>query len=131
DGAITWKAQIQKIIALSSTESEYVALCEAAIEAIWLRNFLEELGFPQHEPTIVRVDNQSAMKLARNPEFHKRTKHIEVRFHFSRSAIEQKKITLEYISTEEQQADIFTKPLQKTKFETMREKISVCEVSPT
>jgi len=117
---VSWNSQKQPVVAVSSTEAEYVALAAGAKEAVWIRQFLEELGEKQDDPTDLFVDNTSAIKLAHNPEFHQRSKHIDVRFHFTRSLIEQEKIQVSFVSTLEQAADILTKPLQKTKQEEMR-----------
>jgi hypothetical protein len=73
---ITWTSKKQTSVALSSTESEYMALSKACIEAVWLRKLLQDLGFPQFEPTTIYVDNQSAIALSLNPKFHSRSKHI-------------------------------------------------------
>jgi hypothetical protein len=66
------------MVAQSSTEAEYVALAEAAREASWLRNLFAELGFPQTHPTIIKGDNNGSIAMARNPQFHQRSKHIEI-----------------------------------------------------
>ncbi|KAM0736959.1 Retrovirus-related Pol polyprotein from transposon TNT 1-94 [Formica fusca] len=71
NGAISWSSQRQKIVTLSTTESEYVAATAAAREAVWLRKLLEEIGSRCDKATVIWVDNQSAIKLAKNPEFHK------------------------------------------------------------
>ena len=86
-GAITWKSKKQTIIALSSTESEYVALSEAGREATWLRNLYAELGFPQGSPTIIWGDNEGSVTLTHNPQFHQRTKHIAIRHHWVRDLV--------------------------------------------
>ena len=87
----------------------------AAKESVWLTKHLKELGLPTDAPTTIHVDNQSAIKLAKNAEFHKRTKHIDVRYHYTRELIEKKMLELKYIPSEEQAADGLTKPLQKNK----------------
>jgi len=102
-----------------------VALGAGAKEAVWIRQFLAELRLKQNDPTDLLVDNTSAIKLAYNPEYHQRSKHIDVRFHFTRSLIEQREILLSYVSTLEQAADILTKPLQKTKQAEMRDLIGL------
>lgn len=83
-GPITWASQRQKLVTLSTTESEYVAASVASREAIWLRKFLSDIGYLSRKTTTVFVDNQSAIKLVKNPEFHKRTKHIDIRYHYIR-----------------------------------------------
>ena len=110
--AISWEARKQRTVALSSTEAEYMALSDGAKEAIYLRHLLN--GITQEvsrEPVIIHNDNQGSHKLARNPVFHSRTKHIDVRHHFIRGALEEGHIELEYMATEDMPADIFTKGL--------------------
>ena len=75
-GAITWRSKKQTMIALSSTEAEYIALSEAGREACWLRNLYEELGYPQNSPNIIKGDNEGSISMARNPQFHKQAKHV-------------------------------------------------------
>ena len=81
---VSWASKKQSIVALSSTEAEYVALCSAAQETVWLRNLLADVGFQQSTPTCVKEDNQGAMCLAKNPKNHNRTKHIDIKFHYTR-----------------------------------------------
>jgi transposase InsO family protein len=112
---ISWTAKKQPSISLSSTESEYMASSHATREAVYLRQFLTEIGFRQNIPTPILVDNQSAIALARNPEFHARTKHIEVRHHYVREKLEEGIIELQYCPTADQTADILTKSLPAVK----------------
>ncbi|XP_046750287.1 secreted RxLR effector protein 161-like [Diprion similis] len=77
-GPVTWSSKRQKSIALSTTEAEYVALSLAGKEATWLRVLLRDIEYQCENPTVIHVDNQSAIRLAKNPEFHQRTKHIDV-----------------------------------------------------
>lgn len=102
-------------MALSTTESEYIAASQAVKEMVWLNRLLAELTFNGFDTPTLYMDNQSAIRLVKNPEFHKRTKHIEVRYHFIREKFEQGDFDLEYVSTHQQAADIFTKPLAKAK----------------
>ena len=96
---------------LSSTESEYVAVNEAAKEAKWLRGLLIKLGQIEATPELIWADNQGAIALSKNPEFHKRTKHIDARYHWVRKAIEQSIVKVDYVPTDEMAADGFTKAL--------------------
>ena len=115
DGAITWRSKKQATIALSSTEAEYVALSEAGREACWLRNLYDELGYTQPAPTLIMGDNDSSIAMARNPQFHKRSKHIATRWHWVRELVEQGVVTIESCRDPEQTADVLTKPLPRPK----------------
>ena len=106
--AVSWGSQLQKIVALSTTEAEYVAVTEASKEMVWLQSFLEELGKKQ-EDNVLYCDSQSAIHLAKNPSFHSRTKHIQLRYHFIRSLLEDGILKLEKISGAQNPADMLTK----------------------
>lgn len=82
DTAFTWASKKQPIVTLSTCEAEYVAASWCVGHAIWLRNLLHELKLQQHDATEIRIDNKSAIELAKNPVHHERSKHIDVRFHF-------------------------------------------------
>ena len=92
-------------------ESEYIAASDSTREAVWLRRLLEDLNTTQKEPTQLRCDNQSSILLARNPESHKGSKHIEVRFHYIREQILKKTISISYVDTQNQLADVLTKAI--------------------
>ncbi|WOG83036.1 hypothetical protein DCAR_0102210 [Daucus carota subsp. sativus] len=115
-GVITWSSKKQPMTALSSTEAEYVAATSAACQAIWLRRLLAEVNQEQVGATEIFCDNVAAISMSKNPAFHSRTKHIDIRHHFIRDLVAEGKITLEYCSTHEQVADILTKSLSKEKF---------------
>ena len=117
NGAVTWSSKKQGVVALSSTEAEYIAQTHAAKELIWLRTFLGEVSSKFTQPTTLHCDNQGAIALSKDNKFHARTKHIDIRYHFIREAVENNKIHMSYISTDENVADIFTKPLARPKFE--------------
>lgn len=106
--AVSWMSRLQKIVALSTTEAEYVAVTEASKEMIWLQGLLTELGFKQ-EKNVLYSDSQSAIHLAKNSAFHSRTKHIGIRYHFIRSLLEDEMLTLEKISGSKNPADVLTK----------------------
>ena len=125
DGAVTWSSKKQPIVALSSTEAEYVAQTHAAKELIWLCTILSELNSTFEEPTTLNCDNQGAIALAKDNKFHARTKHIDIRYHYIREAVENSDINMQYIPTNENIADIFTKPLAKAKFEHFTEKLGL------
>jgi len=82
--AITWGSLRQRTVSLSTTETKYIAACEAVKEALWLRQLLRYSGCQCDKAIVVKVDNQSAIELIRNPEFYKRNEHIDIRYHFVR-----------------------------------------------
>ena len=116
--AITWNSKKQATVALSSTEAEYMALTQAVKESIWLQALLLDLGARSHldELRNIYVDNQGAIALAKNAEYHARTKHIDIQYHFIRQHIESGKVILTYSGTSEMTADIFTKALPQPAF---------------
>lgn len=115
---ISWMSRKQKSVAMSSTEAEYVALSEAAKEAVHLSMFLLEI-MGQQSATTIYNDNQGADSMARNPVFHGRAKHIakhiDLRYHFVRETIQKKRICVKYLPTEEMIADVLTKGLSTPK----------------
>ena len=114
-GAVSWSSKRQEIVVLSTTEAEYVAATHAAKEALWLRTFLKELFGTTMEPTPLYCDNQSAIALAKDHQYHARTKHIDIRFHFIRWIVDNGSIALVYCPTEDMVADTLTKPLPSAK----------------
>ncbi|GKB31108.1 retrovirus-related pol polyprotein from transposon TNT 1-94 [Tanacetum coccineum] len=112
---VSWKATLQHVVALSTTEAEYMALTEAVKESIWLKGLLIELGVNLRS-VVVNCDNQSAIHLSRNAMFHERTKHINVRYHFIREIVESKEIEVAKIGTKDNAADAFTKVVPGPKF---------------
>ena len=149
-GAVSWKTQKQDIVALSTTEAEYIALTEASKEVIWMRRLLRKIEtrniesystdiWQYHDdstmqwepaedtsppslpilspPTTICVDNQGAMKLADNLQFHNRTKHIDIRYHFVRDTLAAGEVILQHLPTADIVADVLTKPLPRDKHE--------------
>ena len=104
---------------MAEAEAEYTALAAAVKEALWLKKILLDLRLPV-DSIPLHEDNQACIKIAENPVFHNRTKHIEVRAHFVRDHLLKGDVTLPYISTEHQLADILTKPLVARQFEKLR-----------
>jgi hypothetical protein len=90
-----------------------------------LRNLLRELKFPQHEATEIRVDNKSAIELAKNPVHHERSKHIDVRFHFIREQVKKGEVQMSHVASRDQAADIFTKALSTELFNNCKMKIEM------
>ncbi|GJX03559.1 retrotransposon protein, putative, ty1-copia subclass [Tanacetum coccineum] len=105
---VSWKATLQHMVALSTTEAEYMALTKAVNEAIWLRGLLEELGV-ELNTVAVNCDNQGAIHLSHNHIFHERTKHINVRYHLIREVLEAKIVKVLKVGTEHNATDALTK----------------------
>ncbi|CAH1378384.1 unnamed protein product [Tenebrio molitor] len=99
---IAWKSTRQKIVALSTTEAEYVAACQTVKELIWLKLLLSELAIFENFKATLHVDNESAIKLIKNPEFHQRSKHIDVRYHFIRDKYTMGEFNLVHVSSKQQ-----------------------------
>ncbi|CAH2016809.1 unnamed protein product [Acanthoscelides obtectus] len=114
-GPVSWESKKQATVALSTTEAEYMGTTEAAKEAIYLGKFMTELGFERLANVTLYSDNMSAIKLAENPRYHSRSKHIDIRYHFVREALEQKKFKLKHTPSSEMAADVLTKGLSRTK----------------
>jgi len=115
NGPISWGSRLQKTTALSVAEAEYMAITEALTECLWLRPFLVSLGMTIEGPTLIQADNKAAIALSKNPEFHKRTKHVGIRFHRIRQEQEANVVKLEYVASEDNLADLLTKPLSSIK----------------
>ena len=126
---VTWCSTKQEIVALSSCEAEFMAATEAAKQAVWLEELLSEVMNEACVRVVIRVDNKSAIQLARNHVFHGRSKHIHRRFHFIRECVENEQVEVEHVPGSEQKADILTKPLGRTKFVQMRSLIGIKDVS--
>ncbi|KAG8487898.1 hypothetical protein CXB51_018780 [Gossypium anomalum] len=110
----------------TSAEAEYIATAAAVNQAIWLKKLLCDLNEEQLEPTEIKVDNQSIVAIAKNPVFHGKTKHFKIKSHFVREAEQSKEVNLIHCSSQDQLADILTKPLGTIRFEVLREMIGVC-----
>eukprot|EP00253_Pinus_taeda_P027870 PITA_27870 len=119
-GAVSWRSCKQFVPIDSTTEAEYVATTKATKEILWLRKILEDLQVKQVQSTPLMIDNTSAIKLAKNPKFHDRTKNINTKYHLIRHHVEAKTIHLRHCSTNEKIVDIFTKALGREKLERFR-----------
>lgn len=120
---VSWSATLQPVVATSSTYAEYIALASAAQECAFLRAIVNDMGSRATGPTLLREDNQGAIFLSNNPAFHKRSKHIDVRFHYIREQVDNKSIKLEYVNTADNTADILTKQLPVGPFKSHRSKL--------
>ena len=96
---------------LSSTEAEYVAISKSACKACWLRSLYDELGFIQEDPTLIRGDNDGSIVITKNPQFHKHTKHIVIRWHWVRDLVRDGILQISTCRDKDQTVDILTKAL--------------------
>ena len=124
-GVVSWRSQRQSVVALSSTEAEYVAMTAACKEMVWLRQLLEDMGFKQEPPTTLFGDNQSALSLAKNPAYHDRTKHVAIKYHFIREKVNAGDVKLVYCPTTDMLADGLTKAQGSCMFEKFKEGIGL------
>jgi len=127
---ITWQSKLQTEIALSTTESEYIALSTAMREVIPFLNLLKEISgvfdLPSTKPVFnckVWEDNESCIRVATSPQFTGHTKHIAIKYHHFRSFVKNGTISIHSIDTKEQLADILTKPLTEASFSYLRRKL--------
>ncbi|KAH3899240.1 uncharacterized protein SCDLUD_004673 [Saccharomycodes ludwigii] len=117
---ITWSSKKIKVMCLSSTDAEYISMSEACKEAYWLTDIFNGLNI--EIPSIdLMADNTSAIALAKHPTQHNRTKHINVKYHHIREAVETKKVNIQFLKTTEQPADMMTKPLSRALHERCRD----------
>ena len=114
--AITWKSKKQSCVALSTAEAEYMSLAGATQEAIWLRQLLSDLKRYPSKATQIYEDNQSTIYMAKNPQFHGRSKHIGIKYHYVREQVKEGNMKIVYCPTGEMVADILTKGVSFEKF---------------
>ena len=122
---VSWSSKKQQIVALSTCEAEYIAVAACTCQAMWLKYILSELYLAQEGPITIYVDNKSTISLAKNLVSHCRSKHINIKYHFIREQVKNKIIELVHCRTEEQLADIFTKPLKTNTFQKFIEKLGM------
>ena len=127
-GAVSWSSKKQPVVSLSTTEAEYIAAASCACQCVWLRRVLEQLGYVQEKCTTILCDNSSTIKLSKNPVLRGRSKHIDIRFHFLRELVKDGVVDLSHCNTQDQVADIMTKPLRLEVFLKLRSLLGVCEV---
>jgi hypothetical protein len=121
----SWKSRKQSSISLSTTKVEYIAACSASWEAIWLRKLLTGLFNLDMESTVILCDNQSCIKMMKNPVFHDKSKHIEIWYHYICDMVQRGDVKLQYVGIDEQVADVLTKPLSHVKFEYFQDKLGI------
>ena len=125
ESLVAWVSQKQKCVALSSCEAEFMAANAAACQGIWLHKVLNQISDESIGPVVLYIDNKSAIDLTKNPVFHGRSKHIDIRYHFIRECVERGDVIVKHVRTEEQKADVSTKAMSKVKFERMRKLLGV------
>eukprot|EP00253_Pinus_taeda_P002930 PITA_02930 len=123
-GVVSWMSKKQSVVALSTTEAEYMAATHASKEAVWLQRLCSSMGLVQGAIRI-DCDSQSAIFLAKNPAYHSKTKHIDVQYHFVRDMIEDKKVLLVKVDTLKNATDALTKSVSSEKFSWCRETMGV------
>ena len=125
-GIFTWSSKKQEIVAQSTAEAELIATTAAVNHALWLRKIMCDLHLERKLSTEVKVDNQAAIAISNNPVFHGKTKHFSIKLFFVRDVQKDGAVRLKYCRTEDQLADIFTKPLGKGRFEELRGRLGIC-----
>ena len=122
---VSWCSKKQPVVSRSSTEAKYRALAQATSEVVWIQTLLGELNIKLAVAPIIWCDNQGAIALAYNPVYHAKTKHVELDIHFIREKVAAKKIVVQFFPSEDQTADILTKPLTFDQFHFLRSKLNV------
>ncbi|KAI3673912.1 hypothetical protein L6452_40043 [Arctium lappa] len=122
-GAVSWASKKQPVVSLSTSEAEFIAAAYCACQCVWTRRILEQFGVLKSGSSTILCDNDSTIKLSKNPVLHGRSK----RFHFLRDLIREGVLELNYCDTKAQLADIMTKPLNLETFVRLREELGVCE----
>ena len=125
---VSWRSKKQTCVALSTAEAEYMSLASSTQEAIWLHELMNQLDEPSTEAMVIYSDSQSAIAMAKNPQFHGRSKHIDIKYHFIRGKIADGTVKLLYCPTENMQADILTKGLSKEKHNKFCRLMNICNV---
>ncbi|CAN6687056.1 unnamed protein product [Malus baccata var. baccata] len=113
---VTWRSKKQNVVSRSSAEAEYRGMAHGVCEMLWLRKLLESLGFTQKEAMKLYCDNKSAREIAENPVQHDRTKHVEVDRHFIKEKLEKKIVSIPFVNSEEQLADVLTHAVCNRRF---------------
>jgi hypothetical protein len=123
---VSWDSKKQNSVALSTAEAEYIAASHCCEQLLWMRQTLRDYGYKFSKVPLL-CDNESAIRMADNPVEHSRTKHIAIRYHFLRDHQQRGDTEIAYVSTKEQLADIFTKPLDEKTFSKLRNELNILD----
>jgi uncharacterized beta-barrel protein YwiB (DUF1934 family) len=123
---VSWASKKQNSVALSTAEAEYIAAGHYCAQLLWMRQTLRDYGYKLTKVPLL-CDNESVIRMADNPVEHSRTKHIVIRYHFLRDHQQKGDIEIAYVSTKEQLADIFTKPLDEQTFTKLRYELNILD----
>ena len=125
---VAWMSKKQNFVSLSTVEAKYIAAGSCCSQLLWIKQMLRDYGIDQRT-MVVFCDNTSAINISKNPVLHSRTKHNDIRHHFIRDLVENKVLSLEYVPIEGQIVDILTKPLDVSRFESLRKSIGLCTIN--
>ena len=123
---VSWSSKMQSVVALSTTEAEYMALGNCCTQVLWMKQILSDYSM-KISCVPIFCDNSSAINITRNPILHSRTKHIEIKHHFIRDQVHVGNVSVEFVSTDMQLADIFTKPLDATRFSSLKNLLGIID----
>jgi hypothetical protein len=123
---VSWASKKQNLLALSTAEAEYIAAGHCCAQLLWMRQTLRDYGYKLSKVSLL-CDNESAIRMADNPVEHSRTKHIDIRYHFLRDHQQKWDIEIAYVNTQNQLADIFTKPLDEKTFSKLRSELNILD----
>jgi phage anti-repressor protein len=125
---VAWMSRKQASISLSTVEAEYIAAGSCCTQLLWMKKLLCDYGFTQ-DTMVIHCENTSTINISKNPVQHSQTKHINIRHHFNRDLVKSREVALMFIPSENQLADILTKPLDGSKFKSLRKAIGICDMS--
>jgi hypothetical protein len=112
-GVVSWSSKRQATVALSTVEAEYVAMSRCAQQMVWMNSWLDKVEIEHSFPKLIKGDNRGAIALTKNTRDHGKVKHIDIRHHYIRELLESGEISVEYVPSAENLADLFTKPLPR------------------
>jgi len=125
---VSWLSKKQSTISLSTAEAEYIAAANCCTQILWMKQMLADIHVTYDDPIPIFYDNTSAISISKNLVMHLKTKHIPIKFHFLREQVLNNIIKLEYVGTQSQIADIFTKPLPQQQFKNLKGQLGVCSM---